>query len=206
MTKINRRALLVILLITSLLSSTSCEAISDFNKSINQQPTPTATQQSKPTPTYTETVPPVIALPALTSGSLVLVYQDDFSNPARWSTSTTEEINRFFDNGQYCFSVNKSGAIYASRTSALGEQSNFVLTIDARTISANNDSSYGIEFRRDPYSFFRFFSSLKARSIKVKFDENHIKKSNIHPPHKAKPSVQRIMPKCCGCRITAYNP
>ena len=129
----------------------------------------TSIPTTKPSADYTPvTIPTTVStpttknsittLPDAGSNSLNLIYADDFSNTdSGWSISSDTDVARSYNNGEFCFSIHKPGMIYNAGTNAFGAQSNFVISVDARTQSAGNDAGFGIEFRRDENNNFYYF-------------------------------------------------
>lgn len=171
--------------------SAPSQSISNFPQS-----TTSGNQSSEATP-----------LPSITTDDLPLVYQDDFSDPEKWNISSSADVSKFFNNGEYCLSINKPGTIYGSGSNALGVQSNFVVCLDARIQSASNDTAYGIEFKWNENSGFYYFniknnlySVQKCNYGKWEYLQNYTKSNYI----KTDGSANQLKIACLGKTIEVY--
>ena len=169
----NKLLVIAVFLFILVLITPACKTTPDNTTEITSVTTTTTT--TTPTTNYTPITPSTtISTPTtsavlttrtstgtLTVGgddSMNLVYADDFSNTASgWSVSSDADLVTSYNNGEFCFSIHKQGLIYNTGTNAFGAQSNFVVSVDARTNATGSDAGYGLEFRRDENNGFYYF-------------------------------------------------
>ncbi len=142
-----------------------------------------------------------------------VIYEDDFSDSSSgWTVGSSDTGEARYGNGGYRLLTKRTSSIIAGTNPAIGQLSDFVLEVDAKSLSSARDSSYGVILKQQDTSRFDnlyyFHISSSSGQYKVErlsngkwstltewTDSTHISKA---------PSVNQLKVICRGKQIELY--